>query len=74
MDCSPRESPQDHQRYLQMLSRMSPSQRLEKAFELSKMTKELLKSGLRRRFPEKSETELHQIYLQRISRCQNNNY
>jgi hypothetical protein len=53
---------------------MSPSERLKKAFELSRTAKELLKAGLRRRFPEKSEQELHRIYLQRISRCQNNNY
>lgn len=60
--------------YLQALARMSPSERLLKAFELSDMTKQLLKEGIDRRFPGKCEAELHGIYLKRLERCHNNNY
>ena len=50
---------------------MSPSERLMKAFELSAMTKQLLKDALRRRFPEKSEGEIHQLFLRKLARCHN---
>ena len=45
-----------------------------KAFELSEFTKTLFLKGLRRRFPDVSETELRQIMLKRLARCHNRNY
>jgi hypothetical protein len=57
--------------YLQTLRRMTPEQRLAKAFELTEMTRELLWSGLRQRFPEKSESDLRKLYLRRLEKCHN---
>jgi hypothetical protein len=64
----------NHQLYLQTLKRMTPEQRLMKAFELSDLTKKLFLYGLKKRFPEKSEAEIKAIYLERIALCHNRNY
>jgi hypothetical protein len=54
---------------------MDPNeQRLMKAFELSAFTKALLEEGLRKRFPDLSEEELHRVFLERLARCHNQNY
>lgn len=66
MDPKPRPN---HQRYLQTLRRMTPEQRLLKAFELSAFARDLFLSGLRRRFPDASEEELRRIYLERLVQC-----
>ena len=60
--------------YIRTLRRMTPGQRLAKAIELSDMGKELLRHGLRRRFPDLSEEELHKLYLERLEKCHNRNY
>ncbi len=64
----------NHQFYLKTLLKMTPEQRLLKAFELSEVTKALFLFGLRKRFPDKSEKEIHQIFLERIAQCYNRNY
>jgi len=64
----------NHALYIETLSRMTPEQRLQKAFELSQMTRELFLEGLRRRFPVKTEEELKAFYLERIAKCYNRNY
>ncbi len=64
----------NHKQYLAVLNKMSSEQRLLKALELSAITKELFISGLRKRFPDKTETEIHKIYLQRLTKCYNRNY
>ena len=56
----------NHQQYLEALSKMTPEQKLMKAFELSEMTKQLFLGGLRDRFPEKSEAEIKQLYSKRL--------
>jgi hypothetical protein len=71
MDPKPR--PND-EAYLQVLRAMTPEQRVKKAFEMSAFTKALFKDGLRRRFPELSEEQLHQLYLERLAKCHNSNY
>jgi hypothetical protein len=63
-----------HREFLLSLARMTPDQRLAKAFELSAMTKSDLKQALRARFPEKSDAELHKLFLERLERCRNRNY
>jgi len=60
--------------YLETLQRMTPEQRLAKAFELSAMTKELFLQGLQKRFSDKGESEIKEIYLERIAKCYNRNY
>lgn len=64
----------DHRIYLAALRRMSPQQRLVKAFELSDNVRQLFRDGLRRRFPDLSEEEIQQLYLDRLSLCHNRNY
>jgi hypothetical protein len=71
MDPKPR--PQ-HEAYLRVLRAMQPQERLQKAFELSAFTKVLFRQGLRQRFPDLSEAELHQLYLDRLAKCHNSNY
>ncbi len=64
----------NHKQYLLTLSKMGPELRLKKALELSALTKELFISGLYKRFPNKTETEIKKIYLERLSKCYNRNY
>lgn len=64
----------NHKIYLQILDKMGPEQRLEKVFELSSISRNLFKEGLRMRFPEKNEDEINFLYLKRIAKCYNRNY
>ena len=64
----------NHKIYLQTLRSMTPEQRLQKAFELSSLTKNLFLHGLKKRFPDKTEAEIKAIYLERIAKCHNCNY
>ena len=64
----------NHALFILALRNMTPEQRLSKAFELSRMARELFMQGLRKRFPCKSEDELKQLYLERIAKCHNRNY
>jgi hypothetical protein len=68
MDPKPRPN---HDIYMQALRRMTPEQRLLKAFELTEMSHELLRAGIRRRFPEASEEDVQHIYLKRLEKCHN---
>lgn len=65
--------PNDAQ-YLEVLRRMSPADRLRKAFELTELSRKLLRTGLRERFPELSEDELHTLYLEQLAACHYRNY
>ncbi len=71
MDIKPRPN---HKRYIEILRSMTPEQRLQKAFEMSAFGKALFKKGLRERFPDLSEAEFHQLYLDRLAKCHNKNY
>lgn len=71
MDPKPRPH---HRIYIDILRRMTPEQRLEKAFELSEMSKSLFHQGLRKRFPDLPEEEFHQLFLKRLKLCHNRNY
>ena len=53
---------------------MTPQQRIQKAFELSDMTRELLMRGLRQRFPDATPEEFRRILLEVLDRCHNTNY
>ena len=64
----------NHRQYLLALTKMGAEQRLIKALELSSITKELFISGLRKRFPNKTEIEIKELYLQRLAKCYNRNY
>jgi len=68
MDPKPRPN---HRLYLEALRRLTPEQRLLKAFELTELSRELFRAGLRQRFPAAGEAELQRIYLERLERCHN---
>jgi hypothetical protein len=57
--------------YFEVLRSMSPTDRLMKAFELTEMTRTLFRAGLKRRFADKSENELHDIYVKELLKCDN---
>ena len=63
-----------HRVYIRALRRLTPEQRLLKAFDMTEFARDLFKQGLRRRFPELSEEELHQLYLKRLEKCHNRNW
>ena len=71
MELKPRPN---HLQYIQALRRMGPEARLRKAFELSEFTKRLFVQGLKDRFPERSEQEIHRLLLERLAKCHNRNY
>ncbi|MCA9291542.1 MAG: hypothetical protein KDA25_10460 [Phycisphaerales bacterium] len=64
----------NHERYLEILRRMTPAQRLEKALELSALAKELFLAGLRHRHPDADETTIRRLMLEHLARCHNENY
>jgi hypothetical protein len=68
MDPKPRPN---HQLYLEALRRLTPEQRLLKAFELTELSHELLRVGVRQRFPDASDVELQRIYLKGVEKCHN---
>jgi hypothetical protein len=53
---------------------MSPEARLSKAFELTDMTRVLLKAGLAERHPLASAEELQRFYIERLERCRNRTF
>jgi len=64
----------NHARYLEILRRMTPEQRLRKAFELGEMGRELFRQGLRRRHPDLSDDEFEAQVRRRLIQCHNRNY
>src|SRR5260221_13280594 len=71
MDIKPRPN---RARHLETLRRMTPAQRLEKAFELTEFTRQVFFSELRNRFPDLPDEGLHRIALARVAECHNRNY
>jgi hypothetical protein len=70
---NPKKRPNPKQ-YIQVLRRLSPEQRLLKAFELSAFCRALFVEGLRKRFPNATEAEFKAILLRRLAKCHNRNY
>ena len=68
MDPKPRPN---HRRYIEVLRSMTPEQRLAKAFELSASSKQLFLDGLRTRFPDYTDEQLHRLALERLAKCHN---
>jgi len=60
--------------YIEALRRMTPEQRLNKAFELSEFTKQLSVCGFRKRYPGLPELELKKVFLEHLEKCHNRNY
>lgn len=70
----PKESKNEKAVYLQTLRKMSASEKFNKVMELNELTNLLFKQGLRKRFPEKTEEEIHALFLKRLEKCHNSNY
>jgi hypothetical protein len=64
----------NHLLYLKSLQRMTPAQRLSKAFELSDFARQLFVEGLRKRFSNLSPEEFQDLLLMRLKLCHNRNY
>jgi hypothetical protein len=64
----------NHRRYLEVLRRMTPEQRLLKALDLSAFSRDLFVHGLHERFPNLSSEEFHKLLLARLEKCHNRNY
>jgi hypothetical protein len=62
-----------HRAYIDILRRMTPEQRLRKAFELTEFSRRLFITGLRQRFPALGEDELRELYRSRLEKCHNRN-
>ena len=60
--------------YVDTLRRMTPEQRLKKAFELSEFTKQLFTCGLRKRYPDLPDLEFRKVFLEHMKKCHNRNY
>ena len=60
-----------HLKYLEMLRNLGPAGRFEKAMYLSRRARELFLYGLRKKFPNRTEEEIHEIFLERLATCHN---
>jgi regulator of sirC expression with transglutaminase-like and TPR domain len=56
-------SPEAWRQYEDILRRMTPEQKLQRAFELSRMVRTLAEAGLRERYPQAEDRE---IFLRRV--------
>jgi hypothetical protein len=56
------------------MQKMTPEQKVAKVIELTELSRNLMKEGLKIQFPNKTETEIHQLYLDRLKQCHNSNY
>lgn len=55
----------DHRLSIETLRRMTPLQRLNKAFEYSEFERKVMKHSLRLRYPDMSDEEIHILFLAR---------
>lgn len=65
---------ESRRRYIRVLRGLTPSARVEKAFELTEFTRRLAWDGLRARHPDYSQEELRRRYLHHLQRCHNANF
>lgn len=63
----------NRERYFEILRRITPEARLNKAFEFTQLSRDLLRAGLAARFPELTPAELHTLYLARLAECRKRN-
>lgn len=57
---------QNHAVYLDILRRLSPEDRLRKAFELSELSRSLFEHGLHRAFPDLEAAELRALAIYEV--------
>lgn len=61
----------NHRRYILVLRRMTPEDRLRKAFELSDFARALFVRGLEKRFPDLGPDALRELVMGRLEKCHN---
>ena len=49
-----------------VVTSMTGPQKVAKAFELTEMTRQIMRQGIRRQHPEARESEVHEIYVDRL--------
>lgn len=64
----------NHGVYLRILRRMSPEDRLRKAFELSDLSRSLFVHGLQRAFPHLEPAAFRALVRSRLDKCHNRIY
>lgn len=64
----------NHQRTLRILRAMSPQEKLAQVFKLNERALNLMRIGLRRRFPDLDDEAFEKLYLRMRMRCHNRNY
>jgi hypothetical protein len=62
------------QRYHQILKAMPPQDKLMKAFGLSDLANSAFRAGLKNRYPDLTDGELHKLYLEKRLECHNRTY
>lgn len=70
---NPKPRPNDRL-YIETLRRMTPSQRVARAFELSAFSKRIFLDGPRRRSPTCPKMNFGRLALSRLAKCHNRNY
>ena len=73
MSSNPKPRP-NRRLYIEILRRMTPEQRLLKAFELSDLARRAFEEGLRRLHPDLPESQFRQLVRDRLDKCRNRNY
>ena len=46
--------------------KMTGPQKVEKSFELTEITREFMRAGLKHQFPNATESEIHRMYIDRL--------
>jgi len=62
------------QRYHEILKGMTPQEKVEKVIELSNLANAAFLAGLRNRYPQLSDNELKELYLEKRRTWHNQNY
>lgn len=60
--------------YIETLRRLTPEEKLMRVFDLHEFATGVFMQGLRKRFPDADDSQIHKIYLDRIDKCHNRNY
>ena len=60
--------------YVKLLRSMTPQQKLERVFELNELGKELVRAGIRNRYPFLTEKEITLKTTEKVLQCHNRNY
>ncbi len=65
---------QTHREYIKILKKMTSQERLQRALELSDLTKSLFITGLKMRYPDYSEKDIKNLYIEKIYKCHSSDY